>query len=184
MASYNLNSFKEELKKTENWLAKELAHFHTGRANISLLDTISVSAYGALSLLSNVSSITPEDSKTLRVVPWDKTLIKEIERAITSSNLGVSVVVDENGLRVIFPALTTERKQQILKLLKEKLEKARITVRNERDRVWSDIQVKEREGKVTEDDKYRLKNELQKLVDENNKNLEAIYKKKEAELMG
>jgi len=181
--TYNLNIFKEELKKTTEWLTKEFSHFHTGRANVSLLDAVAVSAYGALQPLKNVGSITSEDPKTLRIVPWDKSLIKEIERAVAASNLGVSAIVDENGLRVIFPALTTERKQQILKLLKEKMEQARIAARGDRDKVWSDVQAKEREGKLTEDDKYRLKDELQKLIDDANKNFENSYEKKEKELM-
>ncbi|HXK35270.1 MAG TPA: ribosome recycling factor [Candidatus Paceibacterota bacterium] len=181
--AYNLNNFKEELKKANIWLANEFSHFHTGRANVSLLDAVIVSAYGAPQPLRNTASIASEDPKTLRVVPWDKSLVKEIERAITASNLGVSAIADDNGLRVVFPALTTERKQQILKLLKDKLEQARITIRGDRDKVWSDVQAKERERKLSEDDKYRLKDDLQKLVDEANKNLEAAYKKKEAELM-
>jgi ribosome recycling factor len=181
--AYNLNSLKDELKKAGQWLVKEFSHFHTGRANVSLLDAVVVSAYGAPQPIKNVASIMSEDPKTLRVTPWDKSTIKEIERGIAASNLGVSAIADEAGLRVIFPALTTERKQQILKLLKEKLEQARITVRQERDRTWSDVQAKEKEGKISEDDKYRLKDELQKLVDETNKNLEGAYKKKEEELM-
>src|SRR3972149_1766594 len=106
--AYNLNNFKEELKKTGAWLTNEFSHFHTGRANVSLLDAVVVSAYGAPQPIKNVASIASEDPKTLRVTPWDKSTIKEIERGIAASNLGASAIADENGLRVIFPALTTE----------------------------------------------------------------------------
>ena len=181
--AYNFNNFKEELKKINEWLSGELSHFHTGRANVGLLDGVMISAYGALTPLSHVGGLATEDPKTIRVSPWDKSLVKEIERAITSSNLGVSVIVDDAGLRVIFPALTTERKQQILKLLKEKMEDAKIKVRLARDGVWSDIQTKEREGQISEDDKFRGKDELQKLVDEYNDKIKNLIDKKKNEII-
>jgi len=94
------------------------------------------------------------------------------------------VATDENGIRVIFPQLTTETREKLVKILKEKLEEARIAVRQEREIVWNDIQDKEKEGKMSEDDKFRAKEDLQKIIDEMNKKLEAIFEKKEKEIMG
>jgi ribosome recycling factor len=94
------------------------------------------------------------------------------------------VATDDAGIRVIFPQLTTESRQKLVKILKEKLEEQRITVRRERERIWEDVQAKEKEAKLTEDEKFRAKDELQKIIDEANRNLEAVFEKKEKEVMG
>ena len=99
-------------------------------------------------------------------------------------NLGLSVATDDLGIRVIFPQLTTETRQTLVKVLKEKLEESRITVRRERENVWKDVEAKEKEGKLTEDEKFRAKEDLQKIIDEVNRNLEVNFEKKEKEVMG
>ena len=181
---YNFSNFKAELKKVEEFLGKEYRELNVGRASPAVLDGISVESYGAYMPIKNAASISIEDPKTLRMAPWDKNQVKDIEKAIIASNLGLSVATDEAGLRVIFPQLTTETRQKLVKVLKEKLEEARITVRKERERVWDDVQVKEREGKMTEDEKFRAKEELQKIIDEANNALEATFDKKEKEVLG
>ncbi len=181
---YNFSNFKIELKKVEEFLSKEYQQLNVGRASPAILDGISVESYGAYVPLKNVASISIEDPKTLRIAPWDKSQVKDIEKAIVSANLGISVATDDAGIRVIFPQLTTETRVTLVKTLKEKLEEARITVRRERERIWDDVQTKEKEGKMPEDDKFRAKEELQKIIDEVNKNLETIFEKKEKEVMG
>ncbi len=181
---YNFLNFKAELKKVEDHLAKEYSQLNIGRASPMVLDGVSVESYGSHTPLKNVASISIEDPKTLRIAPWDKSHIKEIEKAIVASNLGLSVATDDQGIRVIFPQLTTETRQSLVKVLKEKLEEARITVRRERENVWDNIQAKEKEGKLTEDEKFRAKEELQKIVSETNATLEKIFEKKEREVMG
>src|SRR3989344_4782288 len=176
---YNFSNFKTELKKVEEFLSKEYQQLNVGRASPTILDSISVESYGAYVPLKNVASVSIEDPKTLRIAPWDKGQIKGIEKAIISANLGLSVATDDAGIRVIFPQLTTETRVTLVKTLKEKLEEARITVRRERERIWDDVQTKEEEGKMPEDDKFRAKEELQKIIDEVNKNLESIFEKKE-----
>ena len=181
---YNFSNFKTELKKVEEFLSKEYQQLNVGRASPTILDSISVESYGAYVPLKNVASVSIEDPKTLRIAPWDKGQIKGIEKAIISANLGLSVATDDAGIRVIFPQLTTETRVTLVKTLKEKLEEERITVRRERERIWDDVQTKEEEGKMPEDDKFRAKEELQKIIDEVNKNLESIFEKKEKEVMG
>lgn len=149
-----------------------------------VLDGVSVESYGAMQPIKNVASISIEDTKTLRVAPWDKNHIKPIEKAITVADLGLSVATDDSGIRVIFPQLTTETRQKLVKVIKEKLEEARITLRRERGQIWEEIQKQERDGKMTEDEKIRAKDELQKIVDEANKNLENTFSKKEKEVLG
>ncbi|OGI90012.1 ribosome recycling factor [Candidatus Nomurabacteria bacterium RIFCSPLOWO2_01_FULL_40_15] len=181
---YNFSSFKTELKKTEEFLAKEYNQLNIGRASPMVLDGVTVESYGSRVPLKNVTSVSIEDSKTLRIAPWDKSQVKDIEKAILASNLGLSVATDDAGIRVIFPQLTTDTRKTLVKVLKEKLEEARITVRRERESVWDKIQAEEKAGKMTEDDKFRAKEDLQKIVDEANKSLETIFEKKEREVMG
>jgi len=165
-------------------LGKEYSQLNIGRASPQVLDGISVDSYGSFVPLKNVASVSIEDPKTLRIVPWDKSQIKSIEKAIVGANLGLSVATDDAGIRVIFPQLTTETRQTLVKVLKEKLEEQRITVRKERERIWDEVQKMEKEGKMTEDEKFKTKEELQKIIDEINKILETTFEKKEKEVMG
>jgi len=181
---YNFSKLKEELKKAREFLSKEYQELNIGRASPSVLDGITIDSYGSRAPLKNSASISIEDSKTLRIIPWDKNQIKDIEKAIAGANLGLSTTVDDKGIRVIFPRLTTEGREKLVKVLKEKLEDSRITVRREREIVWDDIQKQEKESKITEDEKFKAKEELQKLVDETNKGLEESFEKKQKEAMG
>lgn len=177
--AYNFASAKEEFKKVEDWLRNEYSQIHTGRATPIVLDGVYVEVYGAMQPLKNLGSISVEDPKTLRVVPWDKSQVKDIERAIGAQNLGLSVATDEQGLRVIFPMLTTENRQKLVKILKDKMEDARISVRKVRESVLDDIKGSE----LPEDDTHRAKEELQKIIDEANNALESVFNKKEMEVM-
>ena len=175
--SYNTQNFKTELKKVEEWLAKEYSQVHTGRATPIVLDSIMVESYGSYMPIKNVAGVTIEDPKTLRIAPWDKSQIKAIEHAISASNLGLSVVSDSDGVRAIFPMLTTENRAKLAKVLKEKLEDARISVRKERQAEIDKLE------DMSEDEKKRGKDDIQKCVDESNQNLESIFAKKETEVM-
>ena len=180
---YNFSNFKTELKKAGDFLGKEYSQLNIGRASPMVLDGVSVESYGLRVPLKNTASISIEDPKTLRIAPWDKNQIKDIEKAIGSANLGLSVVTDDLGIRVIFPQLTTETRQNLVKVLKEKLEEQRIIVRREREHIWKDVENRERDGKLTEDEKFRAKEELQKIIDEVNRNLETSFEKKQREVM-
>ncbi len=181
---FNFSNFKTELNKIAEFLSKEYSQLNIGRASPMVLDSISVEFYGASQPIKNVASISIEDPKTLRINPWDKNQIKEIEKAIMASNLGLSVAVDGAGIRVIFPQQTTESRQKLVKVLKDKLEESRIVVRKEREKAWDDIQKMEKEGNMTEDEKFRAKDELQKVIDEINQKLEGVFEKKEKEVIG
>jgi ribosome recycling factor len=180
--AYNFAHFNTKTKEIEEWLKREYSGLRTGRATPAVLDVVQVESYGAKMAINQVASVTIEDAKTIRISPWDSTQIKPIEKAIMESNVGLSVVVDDKGLRAVFPALTTERRAQILKVAGQKLEEARVSVRGEREKIWEDIQKQEKDGKLTEDDKFRLKTDLQKLVDEANTKLDEHFKRKETEI--
>ena len=180
---YNFSNFKAELKKVEEFLSKEYTQLNIGRASPMVLDGISVDSYGSYVPLKNVASVSIEDPKTLRIAPWDKGDIKSIEKAIIAANLGLSVATDDMGIRVIFPQLTTETRQTLVKVLKEKLEEQRIAVRHERVIVLEDIEGKKKDAQMTEDEIFAAKEELQKITNEANSNLEAVFEKKEIEAM-
>lgn len=176
---YTLDSFHQEAKHSEEWLAKEYSQLHTGRASPALLDSVQVESYGSLMPLKNVASVSIEDPKTLRVIPWDKSAIKEIERSLHQSNLGFSIAVDDSGIRVIIPALTTERRAQLVKIAKEKLEDARIAIRKARESILTKL----KDQQLPEDVLRGAKEEVQKLVDAANERLEGHFEKKETEIM-
>ena len=180
--AYNFNPFKQKLKETEDWLKKELASVRTGRATPALLDGVQVESYGQRMNLNQIGSITTEDARTLRVSVWDASQTKDVEKAITAANLGVSVGTDEKGVRVFFPELTSERRAILNKLVKEKLEAARVALRGERDRVSKNIDAKEKSEGMGEDEKFRYKNDMQKLIDDANKQLDQIAAAKEKEI--
>lgn len=182
--SYNFSSFKTKLTEIEEWLGREYLSIRTGRATPQVLDSVMVDSYGAKAPIRNIATISLEDSKTLRISPWDKSQIRSIQTAIEQSNLGLSLSPDSDSLRVIFPLLTEERRKMLLKVVNDKLEDGRISVRKEREKVWNEIQEKERKGEISEDEKFKAKDELQKLIDGANKKLEELAEKKEKEVMG
>lgn len=179
---FDFSELKIKSKEIENWLAKELSVIRTGRANSSILDFVEVPAYGSKMSIKELANITVEDAKTVRVEPWDMTVGKSIEKAITTSNLGLSVAAYEKGLRIIFPELTAERREQFIKVVKNQFEEAKVSVRSLRDKTSKAIDEKEKSGGMGEDDKFRLKEDMQKIIEETNKNLENLATKKEAEI--
>jgi ribosome recycling factor len=174
---YNTQDFKNELKKIEAWLSKEYSSVQTGRATPIILDSVMIESYGSYMPIKNIASVSIEDPKTLRIAPWDKNQIRLIEGAINEANLGLSVLSDSDGVRVIFPMLTTENRSKLVKILKEKLEEARISVRKERQNEMDKLE------SLTEDEAKRAKEDIQKAVDEINASLEIVFEKKENDLM-
>ncbi len=179
---FDFTNFKNKLQEVEEWLQKEFSTIRTGMASPALLDNVKVDSYGSMMSINQMANIGVEDAKTLTITPWDTTQIKEIEKAITDADLGVSVSVGGTGIRVSFPDLTSERRELLIKTAKERLEKARISLRGERDKVWEEIQQLEKEKQISEDDKFRLKDEMQKIVDETNKKFDEMFDKKEGEI--
>ncbi|OGD68027.1 ribosome recycling factor [Candidatus Campbellbacteria bacterium RIFCSPLOWO2_01_FULL_34_15] len=180
--AYDFSKFKKELSEIESWLTKEYTTIRTGMASPALLDSVKVESYGSFMPINQLATVGTEDARTIRVSPWDKSQVRGIEKAINDANLGVSVASDSAGVRVIFPELTSERRVLLIKSAKEKLEKARVSLRGEREKVWEDIQKKEKNGEMGEDEKFSLKEEMQKYVDETNRKFEEIFSKKEKEI--
>jgi len=173
---------KQKLKEVKDWLQQEFANIRTGQASPALLDFVKVESYGTLMPLNQIGTVGVEDARTLRVSVWDASVVKAAEEAIRDAELGVSVVGDSTGLRVIFPELTSERREQLLKLAKSKLEDARIAVRAIRDDFMKVIEKSEKAGDIGEDEKFTKKEAVQSAVDEINRSLESLCNQKESEL--
>src|SRR3989344_1849265 len=180
--AYDFSKLKANIAETEQWLAGELAGVRTGRATPTLLDSVKPEAYGARTPLRELASVSVEDARTLRIVPWDKTLTKAIEKGITEADLGVGLATDSEGLRVSFPELTSERRIQLSKIASDKTEHARVTLRSHRTDALKALAAAEAPGGMGEDEMARLKVELQKLVDASNNTFAEMLDKKLSEI--
>lgn len=182
--AYNFTEIEKKKGDIVEWLQSEYRSIQTGRATPQVLDLVHIDMYGARTPIAHTGSINIEDPRTLRVAPWDKTVIGQMEKAINDADLGLSVSSDDQGLRVHFPALTTETRQKLVKLLKDRLEDARIRVRSLREDTNKDIDVRGKEGEYGEDERIRYRDEMQRIVDNANAELESLFSKKEKEVMG
>jgi len=180
--AYDFTKLNTQIKETEEWLARELAGIRTGRATVALLDSVKVDAYGTKTPINGLASITVEDARTIRVAPWDKTVSKSIEKAVNDADLGVSVTVDDTGLRIIFPELTAERRTMLAKLAGDRLEQARVTLRGHRADALKELDASEKEGGMGQDELKRLKEEAQKHIDKGMEALEALAMRKQEDI--
>ncbi len=180
--AYDFSKLKADIKETEEWLARELSGVRTGRATPSLLDGVKPEAYGARTPLRELASISVEDARTLRIIPWDMSILKALEKGVTEADLGVGVATDDQGLRVSFPELTSERRIQLSKIAGDKTEQAKVTLRSHRTEALKVLEVAEKAGGMGKDEFARLKVELQKLIDAGNEALAAVLEKKEKEI--
>lgn len=176
---FDTTSFVERSKEIVEWLQKEFSSIRTGEASPALLDAVRVDSYGAKMPLNQIGTVSVEDARTLRVSVWDASQISAIERAIIDANLGLSVVTDSSGLRVIFPELTGERRVQLAKVAKQKHEEARVSLRSARDEIMKQVEKAEKEGDMSEDEKFRIKETIQKEVDAANLKLDNLSQTKE-----
>lgn len=177
-----MNDFESRLKTIIDWLTNEYGGIRTGQATPALLDSVKVESYGSKMPVNQVASVGVEDARTIRLSPWDASMVKVLEKAISDADLGVSVVADSSGIRVIFPELTGERRVQLIKLAKSKLEDARVSVRSARDEVMKELDKQQKEGEISEDEKFAKKDDTQKKVDAANRTLDGLYEKKETEI--
>ena len=180
---YDFSQVKNGGGRIKERFKAEIAALRTGRANPALVENLPIDSYGVKTPLKHLASISIEDARTIRITPWDASVIKNIEHSVSVSDLGIQPITDKQSIRISLPSLTEERRKSLIKTLSAKLEEAKISLRLEREKVWKDIQEKERNGEISEDDKFRFKDELQKIVDKNSEELETIAKNKENEIM-
>jgi ribosome recycling factor len=174
---------KEGFSKIIDHLKTEISSLRTGRAHPSLVENIVVDAYGVKTPIRGLANIAIPDAKTLVIEPWDKGIIKDIEKAIQLANIGVNPVNEGTKIRLVMPVLTEENRRELIKVLGQKLEQARISVRSVRDSIKDEINEAEKNKEISEDEKFRAQEELDKFVKAQNDEIKAIGDKKEQELM-
>lgn len=178
-----IDKIKPELEKVINFLERELTKIRAGRASVSLVEDIRVECFGQKFRLSQLGAISLPEPRQISIQPWDNSYIEPIVKAISQSNLGLNAIVDKNLIRISLPPLSEEYRKDLLRHLSLKTEEAKRTIRHWRQVAWDEIQDGFQAGKVREDDKYRGKDELQKLVDEYQEKIEEITEKKKKEIM-
>ena len=177
-----VDNLKKELNGVLEFLKNDLAQVRSGRANPALVENVKIDAYGSKMNLKEVASILVPDAKTLLIQVWDKGLINSVVKGIEESRLGLTPNIEGQNIKLVVPPLVEERRKELTKLLHDKLEQARIRIRRGRDEVWHKVQNLEKEKKISEDDKFRAKDDLQKVVDEYNKKVKEMGEGKEREL--
>jgi|SRR3989344_1075153 len=178
-----LKQKRPSLDAVLDFYKSDIASIRTGRATSSLVEDIVVDVYGQKMHIKELSTITVPEPKSLLIQPWDKSSVPAIEGAIRKSDLGLSPVVDGQAIRLNIPSLTEERRKEFVKLLKQKSEEAKIKMRRVREEILDKVQSMERAHEIREDDKFKAKEDLQKLIDDYNKKIGELEAKKEAELM-
>ena len=173
----------ERMKKSTMSLHQNLTKIRTGRANTSLLDQITVDYYGSETALSQVSNISIEDSRTLKITPWEKDMIQPIEKAIMTSNLGLNPVSAGMIIRVPLPPLTEERRKDMIRVVKQEGEQSRVSFRNIRRDAISDLKEILKEKMIGEDDERKGEEEIQELTNKHVGEIDQIVLAKEKELM-
>jgi ribosome recycling factor len=184
---FNFNQVKNEMiqhfDKSIDVFKDELKKMRTGRATVALIEDIKVDYYNNLTPLKQVATLTTPDATTILVNPWDKGLIKNIEKAIVSSGLGFGVSTDGNVVRVTIPPLTEERKKEIVRLLHSKAEEAKVAIRNVRHKYLEEVRNAKKEAHVSEDLEKKYEQEIDKITHEYLDKIEKLMKEKEKEIM-
>ena len=177
-----LATYKPDFDKSLSLLSQELATLRIGRANPIIVEHVGVEAYGVKTPLKQLASIAVPEARTLVITPWDKSIIKDIEKAIVLANIGINPVNEGSQLRLTVPALTEESRKELVRSVNEKMEKTRIAMRQLRDKVKDDITSQEKNGQLTQDDRYDLQKKLDDLVKDYNDQIKMLGEKKKKRL--
>lgn len=169
--------------KAIDFFKKDITSLRTGRANPAMLDGLYVDAYGVKTALAALASISVPEARSIVITPWDKTIIKDIEKAITAADLGLSPANEGDKIRLVVPQLTEENRKELVKKLSEKMETARVALRQIRDQIKEAIEAAYKNKAVSEDDKFRFFKELDEETARQNDELKKIKEKKEEEIM-
>jgi len=179
----NIENGENKMLSTIQNLQHTLSGLRTGRASTALLDPIKVDVYGSLMSISQVATLSTPDARTINVQVWDKSLVKEVEKAILNSSLGLNPMVDNQYIRVPIPDLTEDRRKELTKKASEYGENAKVAIRNIRRDLMDEIKKMEKEKQISEDDMKRQSDEVQKLTDNYIKKIDEHVKNKNLEIM-
>ena len=178
-----LKEYDVKMQKTVDVVVGDFASVRAGRANAAVLDKITVDYYGVATPLNQVGTISSPDPRTLMIQPWDGSLLKAIEKAIQTSDLGINPQNDGKVIRLAFPQLTEERRKELTKQVRKYGEGGKVAVRNIRRDAMDKLKALEKKSEITEDDLKQMEKELQDLTEKRCKQLDELTAKKEAELM-
>ncbi|MBI4050356.1 MAG: ribosome recycling factor [Candidatus Doudnabacteria bacterium] len=174
---------KQEFENIIVHLKLELAKLRTGRANPAMVGDLKVDYYGTPTPIKQLGSIAVPEPRQLVIQPWDKNALQPVEKAIRDSDIGLNPANEGDKIRVTIPELTEERRRELTKLAGKTAEEARVKIRTLREEIWKGIKQQEESGKITEDDKFRQQEKLQKLIDEYNGKIKELAETKEKEIM-
>lgn len=177
-----IKEVEEMMKKATEAVKREFAELRTGRANPKMVEGIRVSYYGTPTLLKDISTITVPEARVIVISPWDTSVIKEIEKAIFNSDLGITPVSDGKVIRLIVPPLSQERREELVKLVRKIAEEGRISIRTVRRNAKEKIKNLEKEKKISQDDRFKAEEEIQKRVDKYIEQINKLLEEKEKEL--
>jgi ribosome recycling factor len=179
----NLNEMYEKMEKSFDALANDLATIRAGRANPKILDKVSVDYYGSPTPLSQVAAISVPEARLIMIKPWDKSILKEIEKAINVADVGINPTNDGTCVRLVFPELNEDRRKELTKDVKKRGEDAKVSIRNIRRDCIEIVKKMEKDGEATEDDKKQLDDEIQKKVDKFIEKIDKAVEDKSKEIM-
>lgn len=183
MTKQVLDQAKEKMTKSLAAFSRELASIRAGRASASLLDRITVDYYGAPTPINQLAGVSVPEARLLVITPYDKTILGEIEKAILKSDIGITPTNDGNVIRLAIPALTEDRRKELVKVVKKEAEEAKVAVRNVRRDANDDLKKLEKNGEITEDDLRGYGDDIQKLTDEYIAKVDETAKEKEKEIL-
>jgi ribosome recycling factor len=178
-----LSQANDEFQKPIDFFHTEISTIRSGRAHPGILDNITVSAYGVKTPIAQLATINVPDARSLTIQPWDRGVLSEIEKAIREANIGINPVNEGTLIRLVVPQLTEETRKNLVKVLNQKLENARISIRQVRDKVKEEINKAEKDKEITEDNKFALLKKLDEKTTEYNNKVKEIGEKKEVEIM-
>lgn len=181
--SVDFKEYSRRMDKTMEHLAEEFDAVRAGRANPKVLDRITVEYYGSETALNGVATISSPDARTLVIQPWDGKLLKDIQKAIQTSDLGINPQNDGRVIRLVFPQLTEERRKDLTKQVKKYAEEAKVALRNIRRDGMDYVKKLKKNSEITEDDQKKAEKDLQDLLDKYIKNVDSALAVKEKELM-
>ncbi|MGM9928831.1 MAG: ribosome recycling factor [Bacillus sp. (in: firmicutes)] len=183
MAKQVIATTKERMDKAVQALSRELATIRAGRANASILDKVTVDYYGAPTPINQLAGVSVPEARLLVIQPYDKTILSEIEKAILKSDLGLNPTSDGSIIRIAIPALTEERRKELVKLVKKEAEEAKVGIRNIRRDGNDDLKKLEKNNEITEDELRGYTEDIQKVTDAHIQKIDDVAKEKEKEIM-
>lgn len=180
--SSDYKAYTEKMDKTIDALMSQYASVRAGRANAGVIDHIRVDYYGVPTPISQIGSVSTPDPRTLVIQPWDKSILKDVEKAIQTSDIGINPQNDGSVIRLAFPQLTEERRRELAKQVRKYSEDGKVAIRNIRRDAMEDFKKMKKNSEITEDDQKNMEKDIQKIVDDYIKKIEDITVKKEKEL--